>query len=161
MRRRRAPRRGYAGSGLAALSAACRAKGLSLTHQRLAVYEAVAATRSHPGAEEIFQFVRSKLPTISRGTVYRTLDTLRGVGLINEVRVGDAARYESAAEPHHHLVCTACRRIIDVHDASLEGLRPPRGTGSAADGFEVKAYQIQFTGLCRACRPRGGPGRSR
>ena len=56
---------------IAAFAAACRAKGLSVTHQRMAVYEAVLASRSHPGAEEIYQTVRVRFPTISRGTVYR------------------------------------------------------------------------------------------
>ncbi len=50
---------------------ACRSRGLSVTHQRLAVYEAVVRSHEHPGAEEIFRAVRARVPTISRGTVYR------------------------------------------------------------------------------------------
>ena len=137
--------------------AACRAKGLSVTHQRLAVYEAVAGSRAHPGAEEIYRSVREKLPTISRGTVYRILETLCRLGLVNDVNhVGNAARFEAALEPHHHLICLSCQRIIDVRDESLERIKLGRSLGAEAAGFQVRGYQVQFTGYCGTC---GGDGK--
>lgn len=142
---------------LAAFTGACRRRGLSITHQRLAVYEAVTKSRTHPNAEEIFRTVRERYPTISRGTVYRTLDTLCTMGLVTDVnRTRDTGRFEAALEPHHHLVCLGCRRIIDVHDRRLDRLPAP-----AAEGFEVTGYQIQFTGYCAACRRRRQPNTRR
>jgi len=141
-------------TGAEAFAAACRARGLALTHQRLAIYEAVAASRAHPGVDAIYRTVRKRLPTVSRGTVYRTLETLCKVGLVADVsHVRGAARFEAALEPHHHLVCLTCRRIIDIHDPALEGLAPRRAEGGAGD-FEVTGYQIQFQGHCGDCRRR-------
>ena len=132
---------------------ACRASGLSVTHQRMAVYEALVSSRSHPGAEEIFQTVRGKFPTISRGTVYRILETLCGMGLVNDVnRTADTARFEAAREPHHHLVCLECRRIDDLYDETLHEIPARAGRNAKTAGFEVTAYQIQFVGYCRDCR---------
>lgn len=150
-----------------AFTAACRDRGLSVTHQRLAIFEAVVASRSHPDADEIYRAVRRKYPTISRGTVYRTLETLCELGFVSDVNpVRGNARFEAALDPHHHLICLSCRTIIDLHDGSLDGLRVPArarqaGKGEAA-GFEVTGYQIQFVGYCRNCRGRSDrPGASR
>lgn len=148
------------GLALASFAAACRARGLSVTHQRLAVYEALLASRSHPDAEQIYEAVRSACPTISRGTVYRCLDLLRSLGLVSEVgRARGGVRYEAALEPHHHLICLGCRRIIDLHDESLDRLVLGPGRRQAAarrggrtSGFEVTGCQVQFVGYCRACR---------
>lgn len=138
---------------LGAFAAACRARGLSVTHQRVAVYETVLSSRTHPGAEEIFQVVRERYPTISRGTVYRTLDTLCGMGLVTDVnRAADTSRFEAALEPHHHLVCLGCRRIVDLYDRGPRRIRPSAGRNARAAGFEVTGYQIQFVGYCRGCR---------
>src|SRR5262245_34893128 len=147
------------GRALEDFAGACRARGLSVTHQRLAVYETVLASRSHPDAEEILETVRARIPTISRGTVYRTLETLCDLGLVSDVgRVKGSARFEASLEPHHHLVCLGCRRILDLHDPSLDRLPVPPRQGRAsrsrrvANGFEVTGYQIQFVGYCRDCR---------
>jgi len=151
---------------LESFAASCRAKGLSVTHQRLAVYEALLETGAHPGAEEIYQSVRTRYPTISRGTVYRTLETLCRLGLVADVgQTRGTARFEAALEPHHHLVCLSCRAIIDVQDESLDGLslvpggrgRPKDRPGAGEpDDFEITGYQIQFVGYCRSCRDIGG-----
>ena len=137
---------------LDAFAAACRERGLSVTHQRLAIYEAVLSSRTHPGAEEIYQAVRGRFPTISRGTVYRTLDTLCEMGLVTDVhRAADTARFEAALEPHHHLVCLGCRRIVDLYDESLLRIPARAGRNAKTTGFEITGYQIQFIGYCRRC----------
>ncbi len=149
---------------LDSFAAACRARGLSVTHQRMAVYEALIGTDTHPGAEEIYRTVRSRFPTISRGTVYRTLETLCRLGLVADVgQTRGTARFEAALEPHHHLVCLSCRSIIDVKGESLEGLRLEGSAGASAEdeqgvpqGFEITGYQIQFVGYCRSCRDEHG-----
>ena len=64
----------------------CREQGLSLTHQRLAVYSKLAATLTHPTAEELHHEIHAEYPTISLGTIYKTLDTLEQQGLITKLR---------------------------------------------------------------------------
>jgi len=149
----------------AAFATAFRSRGLAITHQRLAIYEAVAGSRAHPDVDAIYRTVRKSLPTVSRGTVYRTLETLCNVGLVADVsHVRGTARFEAALEPHHHMVCLTCRRIIDLHDPALDGLAPSKAAGGEAGGFEVTRYQIQFQGHCGDCRrkrPAGTQGKRR
>ena len=63
---------------------ACRERGLSVTHQRMAIYGALANSEEHPSAERIFARVRQAYPTLSLATVYKTLETLEGIGLIHK-----------------------------------------------------------------------------
>lgn len=136
--------------------AACRERGLSVTHQRLAIYGALAETAQHPGAEQIFEIVRAQYPTLSLATVYKTLETLEAIGLIRKVNdLHEAALYDANLDPHHHLVCTQCRRVFDFYEGDVAGLPDP-GT-LLDDRFEVQGYQIQFNGLCAACRTAPDP----
>lgn len=131
--------------------AACREHGLSVTHQRLAIYTALTQTEEHPSAERTFALVRERYPTISLATVYKTLETLEAIGLIKKVNaLHDVARYDATLGPHHHLVCTACHGVFDYHDPALDALPVPE---VALDGrFAVEGYQVQINGVCDACR---------
>lgn len=131
---------------------ACRAQGLSVTHQRLAIYGVLADSTQHPSAERIFEHVRAAYPTLSLATVYKTLETLEGIGLVRKVSdLHEAALYDANLDPHHHLVCTACRTVFDYYPADgVTGLPEP---GSVIeDRFQVQGYQIQLNGLCDACQ---------
>ena len=75
----------------------CRAHGLSVTHQRLAIFEALAASREHPSAEQIHRTVQRRLPTLSLATVYKNLEALKSIGAIADVNpLHEEARYEAA-----------------------------------------------------------------
>ncbi len=135
-----------------------RKSGFKVTPQRLAVARAVLASHEHPTADDIFRAVRRDFPTMSLTTVYHTLDTLRALGEVAELRVGDAVRFDPNHGPHHHLTCVGCRRIVDIDRGAAPMPIPP----SVADAYEILDYQVQFTGYCTTCRPRpdterGGP----
>lgn len=140
-----------------------RRAGLKLTPQRLAVFRALKASRSHPTAEELYQAVRTRVPMISRNTIYQTLEALKRVGEISEVGMGDvAARFEPNSERHDHAVCLRCKTIIDIPDGSRRRPRKPRRLGQR---FKVLGHRVEFFGYCADClreesgrprRPRGG-----
>lgn len=139
-----------------AFAAHLRAHGLSVTRQRLALFEALASSRMHPSAEELHALVRRRLPHLSLATVYKTLETLRAVGAVSDVHaLQGEGRFEAAlpgtgaGKPHHHLVCVGCRRICDLPEEALPELRVP---AREAQGFEVQAVRAQAFGLCPACR---------
>jgi len=140
----------------AAFIAFLRARGLAVTEQRLAIFAALAASREHPSAEQIFLAVRHKLPNISLATVYKNLEALRAAGAASDVTtLHEQGRYEAAlpgtgaGRPHHHLVCVSCKKVIDVHDARFDALRvSPRVT----QGFEVRAVRVQVEGICPDCK---------
>jgi Fur family peroxide stress response transcriptional regulator len=145
----------------------CRAHGLSVTHQRLAIFEALAASREHPSAEQIHRTVQRRLPTLSLATVYKNLEALKSIGAIADVNpLHQEARYEAAlpgtgaGKPHHHLVCVSCQKVRDLHDHELDGLRVRH-----AQGFDVRAVRVQAEGLCPDCQavrpwPSAGPAAS-
>jgi len=140
---------------LARFPAMCRAAGLKVTQQRLAVYAMLAATDSHPTPEDVFEAIRSNLPLLSLATVYKILDQFHRAGFVRKVSTeGQAARYDIKMEPHHHLVCTACGAIQDVHLDTMPDLSG--GIPASAD-FDVARYDVIFHGLCGACRAKQNP----
>jgi len=137
-----------------------RRAGLKLTPQRLAVFRALKASRSHPTAEELYREVRGRVPMISRNTIYQTLEALKRVGEISEVGIGDvAARFEPNQERHDHAVCLGCKTIIDLAEESAWRPRVPRRLGRR---FKVLAHRVEFLGYCAECLGKGArPRRAR
>ncbi len=135
---------------LAHLRQRCADVGLALTPQRLAVYQVLARDDSHPTAEEIFRQIKPSLPSLSLGTVYRTLELFEAQGLIRRVHAfDDQARFDANLDEHHHLVCIRCRRVIDFQDPHLQQLPIPEAT---LGGFQVLAQRLHLLGLCPRCQ---------
>ena len=123
--------------------------GLRLTHQRLEIYREMTLARDHPSAEEVFQRVRERIPTISLDTVYRNLATLEEHRLIIKLDLGaNQARFDSNLEPHHHLVCSKCRRVVDFQWTAFEGADLPE---LAHEWGRVVRKQVVLRGVCRSC----------
>jgi Fur family transcriptional regulator, peroxide stress response regulator len=96
-------------------------KGLKVTPQRIAVYEAVINLNNHPTAESIIKYIKKTYPNISTATVYKVLDALTESGLIKRVKTEkDIMRYDAILESHHHLYCTKTDRIEDYNDEQLD-----------------------------------------
>ena len=103
---------------------------------------------------------------VSRTTVYRTLETLVGIGVLTKAcSPGAAARFDAVTRRHHHLVCLKCETLIDVEDKSLKQAVQLPDVGKLA--FTIQDYSIHFHGICAACRrraakkpPASGRGRS-
>jgi Fur family transcriptional regulator, peroxide stress response regulator len=145
----------------AAFIALLRARGLAVTEQRLAIFAALASSRTHPSAEEIFLAVRKKLPALSLATVYKNLEALRAAGAVSDVNtLHEQGRYEAAlpgtgaGRPHHHLVCVSCKKVSDLDDDRFDSLRV---SPNKTQGFEVRAVRVQVEGLCPQCRKRPSP----
>ena len=158
-------RSGRARERLGEFASRCRAGGLAVTPQRLAIIEALLDSSDHPRAEEIFAQVRQRHPHISLATVHRTLETLCRVGEARKVTLlHDSARYDGNLAPHHHVVCVNCRRIRDIE---VVGLDPMLDEGVALEGFEPLGWSLEVRALCDICRgresasSRGFDGRAR
>jgi len=126
--------------------------GLKLTPQRLAILRFLDGNKSHPSAEEIYREVRKQFPTMSFATVYNTLEALRKRGGILELTIDpERKRYDPNTEHHHHLICLACKKIIDVH-ADFDISIPEEQIGS----FQLMGNHIEFYGVCPECQKKGG-----
>jgi Fur family peroxide stress response transcriptional regulator len=124
--------------------------GFKFTHQRLAIYQALAAAVTHPTAEELHGRVKDAYPMLSLNTVYTTLDTLKALGLIKEMRFLDnSARFDANIEAHHHVICLECRKIEDFEDSALDRVHPP---ASIRRAYRLVSHSVEFYGYCAECR---------
>lgn len=134
-----------------------------LTKQRAAVLRALG-DGAHLSAETILERVRHGLPGVSLGTIYRTLEILREIGLVQVFSFGGiAARYEAALEKHHHLICSGCHDLRNVH---AEGVAEIARTVAAGTGYTGIDYSLTVVGRCPECaqsnqRELTAPGPSR
>jgi len=142
------PETAYLETRLTAFMERCREAGMNLTPQRLTIYRALLEAEDHPSPEALYERVRSGMPTLSLATIYKTLDTLAGMGLVTELpATGDAKRYDAKMEHHHHLVCTGCGKVTDYHDPALDRIAPPKGL----QGFRARQVSVHIHGLCAEC----------
>ena len=126
-----------------------RSHGLHVTAQRLAVLRAVS-DRPHSTADDIDTAVRAELGAVSRQAVYDALGVLAEKGLLRRIQPArSSARYEDrVGDNHHHLICRACNRMVDV-DCAV-GYTPCL---KAADdsGYEIDEAEVIYWGRCPAC----------
>lgn len=133
---------------------ALRAGSLRLTSQRLAVLEDILTGDEHRECDDIFLSLRGRGITVSRATIYRTLDILEKVGFVRKMDIGDGRfRYENRlAQSHHdHLICLECGRIIEFVDRGIE--RQQERLSKEYD-FQLIRHLHQLFGICRVCRTK-------
>ncbi len=132
-----------------------REHGLSVTAQRLAILQAVTS-QPHATADQISDLAVAALGTISRQSVYDSLNTLVEKGVLRRIQpMGSPALYEDRVnDNHHHLICRDCGHVVDV-DCAV-GMRPCL---DAADdhGFEIDEAEVAYWGRCQRCQQTEAP----
>jgi Fur family ferric uptake transcriptional regulator len=128
------------------------ARGMRRTSARKAILETLLGPHSHHlTAEDIAAEVRARFPSVDLSTVYRTLDTLEQLGIIDHTHLSHGpAIFHLADDDHQHLVCERCGTVIEVAPDKLE---PFISAVRAEFGFEVDRRHFALVGLCAACRP--------
>lgn len=136
-------------AAVTAAIAQLRRAGHRITTARRAVLEAIAGFEHHPTADEIQEAVAGRHPDVHLATVYRTLETLRGEGIVEHthLRHGPAV-YRLVGDDHEHAVCEVCGAVTDLPSALLAGLRRRL---AREYGFRVGAQHFAITGRCRRC----------
>lgn len=124
-----------------------RSRGWRLTAQRRVIAETMTGEHVHLAADEVLERARAVLPEVSLATVYNTLGELVEMGELAEITHTDGRkRYDpNVEEPHHHLVCIACGRMLDVK------ARTPGLAESERHGFEVLGVDVTFRARCPQC----------
>lgn len=133
--------------------------GLKVTTQRILILEALEnRPDKHLTAEEIYECVKSQNPDIGLATVYRTIQLLSELNLIDKLNLGDGyVRYEIGHQDleerehhhHHHLICLNCGNVFTVRDDLLETLEQRI---SEAMDFQVVDHEVKLYGYCKECR---------
>ena len=128
---------------------ALRRKGYKATPQRIAVCRFVLNSRDHPTAQQVYEQVKKIHPTVSLATVYKTLEVLKSLDLIQEINLPQGqARFDSYMKPHINLICLQCGNIVDLDEtAAIEETRKV----AAAAKFKPKGQRIDIFGICERC----------
>lgn len=130
-------------------------KSYKLTPQREATVRVLLEhEEDHLSAEDIYLLVKDKAPEIGLATVYRTLELLSELKIIDKINFGDGVsrydlRKEGATHFHHHLVCMECGTVEEIVEDLLEDVE---AIIERDWGFEVKDHRLTFHGICRNCR---------
>ncbi|MEW6500799.1 MAG: Fur family transcriptional regulator [Thermodesulfobacteriota bacterium] len=123
---------------------------LRSTKQRQIILDALMGVTSHPTADDLYRMVRRKLPSISLGTVYRNLETMAELGMIQKLEVaGTQKRFDANTSNHYHVRCLRCGRVDDLD------LPPDPGVEKAAaqkTRFRILRHRLEFSGLCPECQ---------
>jgi len=126
------------------------ARGVPLTVQRRAVFEALLDSDDHPTVDEVFRRAEARAPGISQTTVYRVLDFLERSGVIQRIaHPGSTSRFDADTSRHDHIRCTACGVVADYPGRPADlAAAPP----ALVVGFEIRGYTVVYDALCPACR---------
>ncbi len=130
---------------------ALRAVGLRVTDQRALLLDIVRRGGGHLDADEAYRIAREKEPRLSLSTVYRTLQTLKRLGLVEELHYDEAHHHYEAmpATEHHHLVCLGCGRVVEFHYSLADLVKK---NVPEAGGFQIVTSEVRMTGYCPDCR---------
>ncbi len=132
-------------------------KGLKVTKQRLAVLEALEEQEDrHMTTEDIYHLVRKEFPEIGIATVYRTVQLLLEMQLVDRIELNDGCvRYEIGRQfsgekghYHHHLICESCGKIVSFEEDLLDELERQIWEKT---GFQVWDHELKFYGRCKDC----------
>lgn len=119
------------------------------TKQRIVILQKLREVTSHPTADEVYAMTRESLPRISLGTVYRNLELLARQGeILCLENSGTQKRFDGNAMPHHHVRCTECGKVGDVHVP----MRTPGIEGLSVKGFTLTGAAVVFEGVCEGCK---------
>ncbi len=130
----------------------CRAAGLKITPQRVAIYTELIKTTEHPSAEKLYGKVRKVLPNISLDTVNRTLLSLNEIGAAFVIEgSGDPKRYDGNLKTHQHFKCVKCRRIFNFHHKRFDDIKVP---ADISRKFTVLRKTVYLEGLCESCQKK-------
>jgi Fur family ferric uptake transcriptional regulator len=128
--------------------------GYRLTAPRRALAQLIASRRGHFTAEDLLGESRRRRLGVTRATVFRSLDVLSELGLVERLDLPTGEHAFVACEPahHHHIVCSRCGRSTEVADNGLEAVAAAIERQS---GYRVDAHRLELFGRCPACRSAG------
>jgi len=128
---------------------ALRSKGYKATPQRIAICRIALNSRKHPSAQQVYDEVKKIHPTVSLATVYKTLEVLRDLDLVQELNFPKGqARFDSYMNPHINLICLRCGSITDLNDFTTEEITRKV---AAATKFKPSGQRIDVYGTCQKC----------
>lgn len=131
--------------------------GYKLTPQREATVRVLLEhEEDHLSAEDVYLLVKEKSPEIGLATVYRTLELLTELKIVDKINFGDGVsrydlRQEGATHFHHHLVCIECGSVAEIQEDLLEDVE---AIVERDWKFKIKDHRLTFHGICYRCQQK-------
>jgi Fur family ferric uptake transcriptional regulator len=124
--------------------------GYRLTEPRRALAALIADQDGHFTAAQLVVAARDRRLGVGRATVFRTLEVLEELGVVERLDLPSGEHAYVACEPahHHHVVCSRCGRATEIDDA---GLRTIVREVARQTGYRVEDHRLELFGLCPAC----------
>lgn len=134
------------------LIAALKERDFRLTPQRVELVRLIAESEGHPSANQLYDKVKLKFPTMSHATVYKTLALLKEMNQVLEIDLHGDSHYDgNRPQPHPHLICMKCNRIVDGEVSfDHKAIRELEKTS----GYTILRPQISLYGLCPDCKKK-------
>lgn len=116
------------------------------SYARIRIMEYLESRRNHPSADEIYNELVKDIPTLSKTTVYNTLNLFRDVGLVRVITIEEnETRFDADTSNHGHFKCESCGKISDFF-VQIEGMKM-----NGLDNFKIRQKDIYFKGICAKC----------
>jgi len=122
---------------------------ITYTNQRIEILNFLKDNYNHPTVEEVFEAVKKKLTRISKATIYQNLKFLSEKGIIQEVNIKGVSRFEPNLEPHHHIICKNCSKIIDFKSTELTEYSLK--IAKKLKEMKIESANTNFYGVCEDC----------
>lgn len=121
-------------------------RGIKPTYQRIKILEYLKKYNTHPTVDMIFTALYNKVPTLSKTTVYNTLDVFNKNGILDIITItGSEQRYDYNVQPHHHFLCKECASIIDID------VKCPYFSKWTTEEHKIEEVHGYFKGVCKDC----------
>jgi len=128
---------------------ALHSKGYKATPQRIAICRIALNSRIHPSAQQVYDEVKKIHPTVSLATIYKTLEVLRDLDLVQEINLPKGqARFDSYMTPHINLICLKCGAITDLDDKTIKEITRKV---TASTKFKPTGHCMDVYGICQKC----------
>lgn len=136
-----------------------RQKGYRITPQRSLILDVLHNSEKHISPDEIYRQVSARFPEVNKSTVYRTLETLKKLDLVDETDLGGNKLYYHHAEHghHHHLICQECGKAIEIEEGAFEPLKQLLVTKY---NFVPDIRHLAVFGQCGRCASKGDSSKS-
>jgi Fur family peroxide stress response transcriptional regulator len=126
-----------------------RQQGGKATSQRILIWTALSADRTHPTAEDLYRRLKPALPSLSLTTLYNVLNELVEWGEIRRFDTGDGhIHFDPDTSGHAELVCMRCYAVVDAPEGSVPEHCVPDGIA----GYAIVSHSEQYFGYCPACQ---------
>ncbi|MDK2920173.1 MAG: Fur family transcriptional regulator, peroxide stress response regulator [Candidatus Petromonas sp.] len=120
--------------------------GIKPSLQRIRIFEYLIKNKNHPTVDTIFRELAKEIPTLSKTTVYNTLNLFIEKNIVKVITIEEnETRYDADTSLHGHFKCTECSRVYDFD------LDVPKFKKEILKGFEIQERHVYFKGICKDC----------